>query len=106
MTRRWPSGRMSDKDLVQLATEFRQGILGERTSYLMCFAVSAPLQSYLSGVFGIAAELVKGDCRHVEHYWLRLPDGRILDATADQFARNMPPVYLGNKPRHYKVAQP
>jgi hypothetical protein len=36
----------------------------------------------------------------MNHIWLRLPDGRALDATADQFntlfpSMDLPPVYLG-----------
>jgi hypothetical protein len=31
----------------------------------------------------------------MNHVWLRLTDGRALDATADQFDPSLPPVYLG-----------
>jgi hypothetical protein len=64
----------------------------------MCFAVSAALQGYLSSC-GVETELVEADFGHTNHFWLRLPDGRILDPTADQFG--LSPVYLGKLPTKY-----
>lgn len=89
---------MTDDELTAFATEFRDEILGGRDSRLMCAAVSWPLAGILSmyGVEARARESHLGDCNHV---WLELPDGRVLDPTADQFNDQlpvpMPPVYLG-----------
>ena len=42
-----------------------------------------------------------------EHFYLLLPDGRILDPTASQFiapdGSDMPEIYLGAKPEWYNV---
>lgn len=99
---------MDDSDLVSIAREFRQGILGERASIGMCKVVSAPLQGFLASVYGVETELVEVDFGTTNHVYLRLPDGRILDATADQFS-GMPDVYLGPVPALYEqmtVSQP
>lgn len=49
---------------------------------------------------GVETECVETDLGAMNHIWLRLPDGRALDPTADQFNRlfpamNLPAVYLG-----------
>jgi hypothetical protein len=88
---------VSDGELLKLATEFRKGLLGKRSSARMCSAVSWALQGWLAA-FGVETEAVTVDLGHTEHVYLRLPDGMILDATADQFStteKPMPPVYLG-----------
>ena len=90
---------MTDRQLKSIARDMRAGILGKRSSCLMCMVISAPLQGMLSAVYGFDTELetvVFPDCDHV---WLRLPDGRILDATADQFG--LEKVYLGQVPALY-----
>ena len=92
---------MTDAELVQIATDFRDGILDGGSSEWMCAAVSWPLQGFLSAVCGIESEAVESDLGHMNHVWLRLTDGRALDPTADQFNRlfpdmNLPPVYLGS----------
>lgn len=72
---------------------------------MMCFAVCAPLQGYLD-LLGIQTEMVCGEVMGQEHYWLSLPDGRIIDPTADQFNGQlvkMPKVYIGLRPVVYKV---
>lgn len=93
---------MTDEDLVKTAQQFRDGVLKKRSSSMMCAVVSWPLQSMLSALYGVEldAEGVNfpGGGNHV---FLRLPDGRVLDATADQFAAdrpdlNVPAVYLGH----------
>jgi hypothetical protein len=92
-------GRMTDEEIIRQATEFRAGLLDGRDSEFMCYMVSAPLAGYL-GFCGVQTDLVSGDLGHMNHFWLRLKDGRVLDATADQFNKlfpnlNYPPVYLG-----------
>lgn len=104
---------MSDEELHRIAVDFRDGILGNGLSASMCFAVSAPLQCFLSMAYGYETEMAEAviivdtddgalGCRH---WFLRLTDGRILDPTADQFKTpldtDMPPVYLGTLPTWY-----
>ena len=94
---------MTDRELVQIVMEFRNGILEDLPDNVsMCFAVSWPLSSYLRTAAGIESRLVRGavgDDEEHSHHWLRLADGRIIDATADQFGG--PPVYLGPLPNGY-----
>lgn len=96
-----PKGR--DR-LHRIASEFRRGLLDGRPSALMCYAVSAPLHGYLSAC-GYETELIEGEVYGRQHFWLRLADGRILDATADQFdapdGGPMPEVYIGDAPAWY-----
>lgn len=100
---------MTDKELLKFVKEFRKGVLGKREPDRMCFAICSPLSSLFSMV-GVNNELVRGiiwDRIGMEHYWLKLPDGRIIDPTASQFAdpkgNKMPVVYLGEKPEWYKT---
>jgi hypothetical protein len=97
--------------LYRTVFSFRKGIIGKRSSDLMCFAVCAPLQGYL-GMLGYETKLVKGEIDVsadyvIGHYWLALPDGRIIDPTADQFesptGEKMPEVYIGERPEWYRV---
>ena len=104
---------MEDKDLLKIAHGFRKGLLQNLRSKEMCFAVCAPLQGLLSAIYKLDTELVEGTLTHMngqlaerwQHYWLKLPDGRILAPTADQFkdpnGDPMPAVYLGEKPYWY-----
>lgn len=95
--------------LHRIALDFRRGILGDNPSAWMCFAVCAPLQGFLS-MLGYQTELINGclldgDGDELCHYWLKLPDGRIIDPTADQFStpeRPMPEVYIGKLPEWYQ----
>jgi hypothetical protein len=103
---------MAKKDKLHgIALGFRRGILGKRSSDMMCYAICAPLQGYLR-MIGHDTEIVKGRLKPtkrvewlIDHYWLKLPDGRILDPTADQFnapdGGQMPKVYIGEKPEWY-----
>jgi hypothetical protein len=92
---------MLDTELIEIAGDFRDGILGGRPPAMMCAAVAWPLQGFLSAFYGIETEAV--ETRFAEggnHIWLRMPDGRVLDPTADQFNgvipdAELPPVYLG-----------
>jgi hypothetical protein len=89
--------KVSDKRIVKIARDFREGILDGGSPHLMCFAVSAPLAGLLR-FYGVPADVVKSDLGWIEHYWIRLSDGRALDPTADQFNGELgtwPPVYLG-----------
>jgi hypothetical protein len=84
----------SDADLLDIAMDFRAAIVGALSSARRCAMVCWPLAGYLSflGQSVETRETVVGDTHHV---WLLLPDGRVLDPTADQFEATLPPVYLG-----------
>lgn len=92
---------MTDEDLIEVATSFRMGMIGERSSEGRCLMVSAPLAGLLGGVYGVPCEVVESDHSDkdttcYEHFWIRLADGRVLDPTFDQFCSEEPvPVYLG-----------
>ena len=101
---------MGDKELIRVATSFTKGVLGKKEPTGMCYAVSCSLQGYLS-LCDLETELIEGDIKIgkdiFNHYWLKLPDGRILDPTASQFktpeGEEMPKMYLGEKPKWYKL---
>lgn len=95
---------------MSIAKDFRKGILDCRPSAWMCRAVCLPLQSYLSVAEGIQTDLVEGviideNENEIEHTWLRLSSGKILDPTADQFksprGKRMPKIYIGPIPDWY-----
>ncbi len=103
---------MTDKELVRYTRDFRKGLIGNSSSWLMCMAVCAPLRTLLE-MAGVPVrltecevELKNGDL--LGHYFLTLPDGRILDPTADQFfgavdgAPKLPRVYLGGMRTWYQ----
>lgn len=91
---------MTDAEIVEFAREFRQGILGGRPSAWMCAAVCLPLAGLLR-VSGVPCECVESDLGGMNHFWIKMADGRALDPTGDQFWEHMrmqpkmPDVYLG-----------
>ena len=101
---------MTDKELKKIVTKFTKGILDGKPSKNMCFAVCLPLHSYLS-ICEQETELINGEIPIgddiYQHTWLQLPDGRIIDPTADQFNalldKKMPLIYIGQKPDWYKI---
>ena len=95
---------LSDRQLLKITREFRRGILQGACADRMCFAVCAPLQGLLSAC-GLETELIEADFPFMDHVWLKLPDGRILDSTASQFSdplHRLPAVYLGPLPAVYR----
>ena len=95
---------MNDRELKRIALEFRKGILAGSPSDMMCFAICAPLESYLVVCHEFVTHMEEVDFGCVNHCWLRLEDGRILDPTADQFSGKtlkLPKVYLGEVPEIY-----
>lgn len=90
--------KLSDKRIISIAAEFRAGMIGDKPSALWCFMICAPLAGLLRW-YGLEAELVEGYLGDINHVWLKLPDGRVLDPTADQFndrrSEPLPAVYLG-----------
>lgn len=93
---------MTDRQLKRFAREFRCGILNGQSPDRMCFAVCAPLQTLLD-IAGIETEMVEAHFSEINHVWLRLKDGRILDPTADQFG--LEAIYLGPLPLIYETRQ-
>ena len=96
---------MRTRDLRSIARDFRAGLLGNQPSTHMCYAVSAPLAGLLQSLYGVPCEVEEvwfdeTPQGTTNHYWIRLGDGRILDATADQFG--LEPVYIGPVPELYK----
>lgn len=89
---------MTDREIIRYAASFRRGIIGKASSAMMCYAICAPLEGLLN-LPGMQLEEVHFP--EINHVWLRLSDGRILDPTADQFGHGLPPVYLGPVPGIY-----
>jgi len=89
---------MTDAELLQYASEFRFAVIGDETSSRMCAAISDPLCAALA-VQGVPAQVMENVLEDCNHVFLQLPDGRVLDPTADQFNRGssgpLPAVYLG-----------
>ena len=88
---------MTDRELKSLCSSFRKGLISAREGDMMCGVVSYALQGYLS-FLGCESNIEEVNLRYLNHVFLRLLDGRVLDATADQFGG--PRVYLG-KPMWY-----
>jgi len=93
-------------EISRVAKEFRKGLLKVKSSTNMCFVVSCSLAGYLNFT-GFKCNTTEGIVGKYHHYWITLGDGRIVDATADQFQKpngeNMPAIYVGEKPKWYKV---
>ena len=51
---------MDDTELIKFAEEFRDGLLGGRSSHLMCHVVSYPLSGLLNAS-GVECEIAVGD---------------------------------------------
>jgi hypothetical protein len=95
---------MNTRELILVAREFREGMIGKGSAESMCYMICAPLAGYLH-FLGEQAEVIHGSVAGTEHYWIRLASGLILDPTACQFTtvdRPMPEIYLGTKPRWYR----
>lgn len=94
----------SKRELRRICSEFRNGLLGSDSSSGKCAMVCLPLASYL-GMFGLSVKIVEVDFGRINHFWLELENGEILDPTADQFSGKwlkLPKVYIGPVPEIYK----
>lgn len=90
---------MKDKEIIRITTEFRDGMLDGRPSNWTCGMVCFALRGYLE-FLGLETSLYESDLGEMNHIWMMLPDGRVLDPTADQFNhwfphRQYPKVHLG-----------
>lgn len=103
----------NDKELIRIVTQFSHGLCKNYKKNAhrsgMCWVVSAPLQAFLS-VCGYETEIInceikQGKQTHV-HHCLKM-NGSIIDATASQFktpeGKQMPKVYIGKKPKWYRI---
>jgi hypothetical protein len=96
-------------ELSNYTREFRDAVLQGSSSEWMCVALSAPLHAAFQAR-GIPSQLVVSDLGFCDHIFLRLPDGQVLDPTADQFnwcsLQKLPGVYLGPPAAIHEGAQP
>lgn len=104
-------GRIPEEmhELMGQVKDFRKWILCGRSPERMCFAVCAPLVSYLS-FGGWECELIEGevcveqDAGRQQHFWIEIGTV-IVDPTASQFltpaGKGMPLVYIGPRPSWY-----
>ena len=99
---------MNEQEIKNFALEYRNGLLGNKSSHSMCWVVTQPLSLLLQEI-GIDNEIVCFDidsdrsvkpleCEVVEHYCIKI-GRKILDPTADQFGLNK--VYFGSRPIWY-----
>lgn len=113
---------MTDKELLKTITLFRREFLGRKKPDLMCMALSEALQKHLFNL-GVETELICGEIEifysndlkpetaYINHWWLELPDKRIIDGTGSQFNKCMPSdkqiprVYFGVKPDWYIIPE-
>lgn len=103
-----PPFHLTDKQIKIICLEFRKGVLGRRKSRAMCAKVSWALQGYLN-FLGLPTRVCEGDVGEWNHLWLALPDGRVIDATADQFStarKKYPQVYIGKPLSIHKEMTP
>lgn len=95
---------LTNEQIKVIAIEFRKGMLGRKSSKGQCAKVSWALQGYLS-FLGLKTKVCQGDVGAWNHLWLELPNGTVIDATADQFnnsKRKHPPVYIGKPLKIHK----
>ena len=98
--------KQTDK-ILQIVKGFREGVMGDLSSNSRCFMVCYSLVGYLN-FSGYQCNLIQGCIGDWEHFWIKLPDGSIIDPTADQFncpdGSPMPQIYYGDKPKWYEVS--
>jgi hypothetical protein len=103
---------VKDDALKKIAVGFREGILDGRPSAGFCLMICLPLWAFIRAHIKGSRLVEKdfyfqgeyGDPKTTNHFYIELPDGRILDPTADQFQRasgKFPKVYLGPMPVEY-----
>lgn len=93
--------------LQKICEDFTLSILEGHPSTSMCFVVSIALEGWLNFSEGLDCKAVEGRVGIHNHWWIELRDGRIIDATADQFNGSghpdMPLVYIGEMPLWYAI---
>ncbi len=94
-------------NLKREALSFRKGLIGDRESDLMCRVVCFPLAGWLA-FNGVSCRVVDGEFLGVDHSWIELSDGRVLDPTIDQFNGEVVrfgKIYLGEPLPQHKVLE-
>lgn len=94
---------LTDKQLRAMCLEFRKGLLAKMSSQGKCAMVSWALQGFLSFAVKLKTEVHESQVEKWNHLYLVMPDGRVIDCTADQFneyhaikrKRKFPQVYIG-----------
>lgn len=96
-------------NVLAFATDFREAVLGGAPSAGMCAAISGPLRAALQSL-GVPCQLMESDLGEINHVFLQMADGAVLDATADQFnwcsRQPLPGVYLGPAAMIHDEAKP
>ncbi len=92
---------MTDDEIIEFAKSFREGMLEDRSSTMMCAAICWPLETLLN-LQGLKCRSVtthetESPLGITNHVWILLEDGRALDPTADQFGEEYPDIYLGDR---------
>jgi len=100
-----------DSRLKKDVLELREGMLGDNPSNWTCGMVCFALQGFLYFALGLETCLYEGDLGEMNHIWMMLPDGRVLDPTADQFNfwfphKKYPKVHLGKMLDIHENAKP
>lgn len=89
----------TDAQLKTMCAEFRKGMIGRMSSKGKCAMISWALQGFLSFALKLETEVYESDVGQWNHLWLKLPDGRVIDCTADQFnpkgKKKYAKVYIG-----------
>lgn len=102
---------MEDKALKSLCREFRKGMIDRMSSKGKCAMISWALQGFLSFAFKLNTTVYEGDVGRWNHLWLVMPDGRVIDCTADQFNKKgkrakYPQIYIGKPLDIHKGGKP
>lgn len=100
----------TDKELKVMCREFRKGMLDRMSSKGKCAMVSWALQGFLSSVIKLKTKVYECDVGEWNHLYLVMPDGNVIDCTADQFnkgkSRKYPQVYIGKPLDIHKDGKP
>lgn len=104
---------MADDELKEIVSVFVKGLLKKAkvTHAGNCLLVSQILQSYLMLLLNIKTKVTRKKVlqgsKRVNHYYLTMRNGKIIDATASQFidvcGERMPKVIVGDKPHLYTL---
>ena len=87
--------KWTDAQLKTMCREFRKGMLDRMSSKGKCAMVSWALQGFISFATGIQTKVYECEVGEWNHLYLMMPDGRVIDCTADQFGKKYPQVYIG-----------
>lgn len=94
---------MKELEIRRQAKQFCRGLLGNTDTDSKCFITSIALTSYLNTI-GVECTLKEGFVKGHHHFWIGLPDGKIIDATADQFTNGndiYPNLFVSKPPGYY-----